>query len=146
MDFLSVFQWLFGISLGQKNRSDDKKNEVARLSAEIHADVARTLDLLAHETPRLLIRCERVCPGDQEVRAACASTMEKIRSDAAQLLDLVQSNRKLLDGKAMPDWNAVVRFYYEWRGTASRLVPWVVSTIKRFDDLLDNEAAQRRLK
>ena len=71
MDFFGLFQWLFGFGSDHKNRVADRKNEVARLSAEISAEVGRVQDLIVLEQRRLLARCDQLFPHDKTMREAC---------------------------------------------------------------------------
>ena len=146
MDFFGLFQWLFGLGSDHNNRVADMKNEVARLSAEISAEVGRVQDIIVLEQRRLLARCDQLFPHDRTMREACLSALGQLRTSNDQLRDLVEGNRRKLDkASTFGDWDLLLRSYHEWRGTASRLVPWVDGVIQQLHEVLDNEEHRRAL-
>ncbi|HWV19765.1 MAG TPA: hypothetical protein VN036_01930 [Devosia sp.] len=146
MDFFGIFQWLFGLGADHRNRVADKKNEIAKLSAEMSAEVGRVEDIMALEHRRLRVRCDELFPDDTAIKEACLSSLGQLKAANDQLRGLVDSNRRFLDkASTLSDWDTILRNYLEWRGTASRLVPWAEGVVKQLHEVLDGEERRRAL-
>lgn len=138
LDWVSLFLSIFGLSRARTDRIEDQRSEAFRLAAEVSGEVGKALDLVEHETARLLTRCAHVLPGDQAAVNSCSSAMAKLRADALQLQDLAATvKRQVVAANGRANWSRFIRDLNEWSATASRLVPWIEGVVARFDAVLD---------
>lgn len=144
MDTFGIFQWLLGLGTSHATQVTDKRNEAAKLSAEISAEVGRVSDLINLERRRLLSRCNMLFPDDPSTEQAFIAALEQLTTTNNQLRDLVESNRQSpIKASTFADWDTILRSYYEWRGTASRIVPWTEGVIAQLHSVLDSEERRR---
>jgi hypothetical protein len=138
LDWVSLLLSVFGLTRDRAERIDGRRAEAFRLAAEVSGEVGKALDLIEHQTARLVTRCAQLLPGDQAAVDSCSGAMAKIRADALQLQDLVAKVKKqMVRANGRSDWSRFIRDLNEWSATASRLVPWIEGVVARLDAVLD---------
>lgn len=138
LDWVSLFLTVFGLSRDRADRIDDQRLEAFRLAAEVSSEVGKALDLIEHQTARLLQKCAQVLPGDQAAVDSFANAMAKLRADALQLQELSATvKQRVVRANGRSDWSRFIRDLNEWSATASGLVPWIDGVVARFDAVLD---------
>lgn len=134
MDFISWLLALIGIGRDRAMHHSDRRAEVARLNAEVAAEVGRTLDILALATPRLTRLASQIAIDHPEIHLAIVKFLDEQRAIALQMMKMTEDNKvKIANTTGVVDWDKTLRDYKEWRATASRTPPWVQGVLDRFD-------------
>ncbi|MBX4971086.1 hypothetical protein [Rhizobium binae] len=134
MDLISWLLALIGIGSDRAMHRSDRRAEIARLNAEVAAEVGRTLDILAMATPRLTRLALQVATDLPDIHPTIVKFLDEQRDAALQLMKMTEENKvKIASAKGIVDWDKTLHDYQEWRANASRIAPWVQGVIDRYD-------------
>lgn len=138
MEFLSTLLSLIGLGQDEADRVSNRRNEAARICGEISGEVGQLIDFIDQETARLGRRCATLLPNNPEVFRECRKVLEQQREAAEELAEQVRSvSLQVSKARRLTDWDTALARLYEWRGTSTRLRPWLAGVVQRYDEILD---------
>ncbi|ASP96725.1 hypothetical protein CDO24_04310 [Sinorhizobium meliloti] len=146
VDILSILLSVIGWEKDRASKVSDRRVEAARLNAEVAGEAARAVDMLNFAMPRILKRCAELCPDQPELVESCAKTLDTMRANAMQICAQSEGiKEQIASAGSSAEWDKLVSGLHEWRVTASRFVPEADRVIRRYEEVLDTEAARREV-
>ncbi len=138
MDIISTLLSIFGIGKEHANRISDLRIEAARLNSEVAAEAGRALDLINLAEPRIVRRMRELLPDHPEVLSSCQALLTEQRVAAKKILEQTETIQLGITQGGHKDWVGLLQRLHQWRGTASRIFPWVKDIIDRYEKVLDD--------
>ncbi|MBD9558443.1 hypothetical protein [Ensifer sp. ENS03] len=145
MDFLSLILAAIGWGKDRAGTISDRRIEAYRLNAEVAAEAASVVNMLALATPDILRRVQALCPDQPEVYKSCSDTLLTIRSQAEQLHAMAEGYKAEIEKAGNgADWERLLRQLHEWRATVAKAQPHAEAILKRYQDTLASGEAEGR--
>ncbi|MGU3398407.1 hypothetical protein ACLBWS_01460 [Brucellaceae bacterium D45D] len=144
MDFISWILSIIGIGNDRAIHTSNQRAELARLNAEVASEIDQAITFLESEIPRLKRRCALLSSEYSEVSSGIIKLLDDRYNEAVQLKKLTKKNHQsILNKNYFVDWDKALIMAHEWRGTASRIVPWTQDIIMRLDQALNDAGIQQ---